>query len=173
MGSVFDMVRLNTMSSIPSRSVTLVLIVLIMSVYILQQNGTIVEKLMAQKNWNMNKIMDLQIDSQLVHGRHILNKQLSKTEFLKKTKDLRRKIDAIASMKPGKLVVNENLRDIPNKVSQTNNLVHNRIDKAGSTTLIRTLDIMAYNKSFHLIGQGTPNVRFFSKVQEEKLAEML
>ena len=33
--------------------------------------------------------------------------------------------------------------------------------------------MMAYNKSFHLIGQGTPNVRFFSKVQEEKLAEML
>ena len=32
---------------------------------------------------------------------------------------------------------------------------------------------MAFKKSFHLIGQGTPNVRYFFPVQKAKLASML
>ena len=36
-----------------------------------------------------------------------------------------------------------------------------------------TLDKMAFKNSFHLIGQGTPNVRYFFPVQKAKLASML
>ena len=36
---------------------------------------------------NMNKMMNQQINSELVHGRHILHTHLSKTDFLKKTKE--------------------------------------------------------------------------------------
>ena len=32
---------------------------------------------------------------------------------------------------------------------------------------------MAFQNSFHLIGQGTPNVRYFYPVQKAKLANML
>ena len=32
---------------------------------------------------------------------------------------------------------------------------------------------MAFKNSFHLIGQGTPNVRYFYPVQKAKLASML
>ena len=32
---------------------------------------------------------------------------------------------------------------------------------------------MAFKNSFHLIGQGTPNVRYFFPVQKAKLASML
>ena len=39
--------------------------------------------------------------------------------------------------------------------------------------VLETLDKMAFKNSFHLIGQGTPNVRYFFPVQKAKLASML
>eukprot|EP00090_Calanus_glacialis_P013709 TRINITY_DN22364_c0_g1_i1.p1 TRINITY_DN22364_c0_g1~~TRINITY_DN22364_c0_g1_i1.p1 ORF type:complete len:371 (+),score=94.76 TRINITY_DN22364_c0_g1_i1:29-1141(+) len=156
------MARLTTM---PSRSVTLVLIMLILSVYILQQNSDILDKLLVHRIGKVNNF------SNPPNLRHILNKDISRKSFWKRTQDLRRKIDAVAAMH-GKAIRKPLSRNIQH-VIQSRSIVYNRIDKAGSTTLIKTLDKMAFKNSFHLIGHGTPNVRYFFPVQKAKLASML
>jgi len=129
--------------------------------------------------------------------RHILNKDLSKRIFWKRTKELRQKIDNIAAQHGA--VVTKHYRNTgdkniqsrtivdnridkagsttltktPDKIIQSRTIVYNRIDKAGSTTLIKTLDKMSFRNSFHLIGQGTPNVRYLFPEQKAQLADML
>ena len=119
------MARLTTM---PSRSVTLVLIMLILSVYILQQNSDILDKLLVHRIGKVNNF------SNPPNLRHILNKDISRKSFLKRTQDLRRRIDGVAAMH-GRAIrkpLNRNIQQI----SQSRSIVYNRIDKAGSTTLI-------------------------------------
>ena len=72
--------RLTTM---PSRGVMLVLIMLILSVYILQQNSDI------GKVNNFSNHPNLQ---------HILNTEISRKFFLARTRDLRHRIDSVAAM---------------------------------------------------------------------------
>ena len=125
------MARLTTM---PSRSVTLVLIMLILSVYILQQNSDILDKLLVHRIGKANNF------SNPPNLRHILNKDISRKSFLKRTQDLRRRIDGVAAMH-GRAIrkpLNRNIQQI----SQSRSIVYNRINKAGSTTLISMLIIV-------------------------------
>ena len=161
----------------------MVLIMLILSVYILQQNSDILDKMLVNRIGRINNF------SKPPNLRHILNKGVSRKSFWKRNQDLRRKIDSIAALHGP--AVRKPVKQIVLPVIQSRNIVYNRIDKAGSTTLIskitfhykhrhtqssncsETLDKMAFQNSFHLIGQGTPNVRYFYPVQKAKLANML
>ena len=108
----------------------MVLIMLILSVYILQQNSDILDKMLVNRIGRINNF------SKPPNLRHILNKGVSRKSFWKRNQDLRRKIDSIAALhgpavrKPVQQIV------APSQVIQSRNIVYNRIDKAGSTTLI-------------------------------------
>lgn len=150
------------MNNIPSRPVSCVLILMILFMYILQQNGDILHKLPTQET-------DTILNSPKL--RKILREEMSQKSFNKKTLYLRHKIDAVASLHGAAIRKPLDINLTKNVQSRT--IVYNRIDKAGSTTLIKTLDKIAFQNSFFLIGQGTPNVRYFYTVQKAKLARLL
>lgn len=66
--------------------------------------------------------------------RHSLNKGMSRQLFVKRTKELRHKIDNIAAQDGGE--VRKQFSKTVDKIIQSRTIVYNRIDKAGSTTLI-------------------------------------
>ena len=113
------------MTSIPSKSVTLVLTLMILSVYILQQNSDILDKMLVNRIGEMDNYASV---------RHSLNKGMSRQLFIKRTKELRHKIDNIAAQQGGE--VRKQFSKTVDKIIQSRTIVYNRIDKAGSTTLI-------------------------------------
>ena len=116
------------MTNIPSKSITLVLTMMILSVYILQQNSDILNKILVHRIGKINNF------STLPNIRHILTKSVSRKAFWRKTQELRRRIDSIAA-KHGSAIRKPYDKSI-DKIIQSRNIVYNRIDKAGSTTLI-------------------------------------
>ena len=106
----------------------MVLIMMIMLVYILQQNSDILDKLLRHK---VDMIKPFSNSPKL---RKILHKEMSRKSFLKKTQYLRHKIDAVAS-KHG-AAIRKPLHVKTTSTVQSRTIVYNRIDKAGSTTLI-------------------------------------
>ena len=113
------------MTNIPSKSVTLVLTMMILSVYILQQNSDILDKMLVNRIGHMDNYSSPPI------VRHILNNDLSKRIFWKRTKELRQKIDNIAAQHGA--VLTKHYRKAGDKINQGRTIVDNNV---GSTTLI-------------------------------------
>ena len=113
------------MTSIPSKSVTLVLTMMILSVYILQQNSDILDNMLVNRIGEMDNYTSVG---------HRINEGLSKQLFMKRTKELRREVDNIAAQQGA--VIRKQYRKTVDKIIQSRTIVYNRIDKAGSTTLI-------------------------------------
>ena len=112
----------------------MVLIMMIMLVYILQQNSDILDKLPRHKVEKSNPY------SNSPNLRKILQQEMSRKSFLKKTLYLRHKIDAVAS-KHG-AAIRKPLHVKSTSTVQSRTIVYNRIDKAGSTTLISKSSIL-------------------------------
>ena len=119
------------MTSIPSKSVTLVLTLMILSVYILQQNSDILDKMLVNRIGEMDNYASV---------RPSLNKGMSRQLFMKRTKELRHKIDNIAAQQGGE--VRKQFSKTVDKIIQSRTIVYNRIDKAGSTTLISKINLI-------------------------------
>ena len=108
-------------------------------------------------------------------------------QFKKRNQKLRNQVDKIAARKKERFI-KEDTSSEPVKQSRT--IIYNRIDKAGSTTMIsmnyeqssrdfyqsnsfpETLESLAYKNSFFLIGQGTPNLRMLDTSQKRDLADI-
>ena len=108
----------------------LVLIMLILSVYILQQNSDILDKLLVHRIGKVNNF------SNPPNLRHILNKDISRKSLLKRTQDLRRRIDGVAAMH-GRVIrkpLSRNIQQI-----RSRRILYNRCDKACFTTLISNM----------------------------------
>ena len=119
------------MTTIPSKSVTLVLTTMILSVYILQQNSDMIDNIL------VHKVGDIDNFPTPPNTRHILNNarsNMSRQDFWKKTQELRRKIDSIAAQHGA--AIRKPYPGTSDTIKQSRTIVYNRIDKAGSTTLI-------------------------------------
>ena len=84
------------------------------------------------------KIQEFLLKASYSWGRVLLNNKLSLAQFKQRTKALRTRVDNIAGHK---YHGNDNDFVEARDVKQSNTIVYNRIDKAGSTTLISNINI--------------------------------
>ena len=99
-----------------------------------------------------------------------LGSKINLINHVKKNNVLNKKVDAIAKMKRYN---SKPKKDYTQGMKTSTNIIYNRINKAGSTSIQALFGGLSVSNQFHIIGYGRPMIRYFFPNQKQRLAETL
>ena len=92
---------------------------------------------------------------------------------VKKNNVLNKKVNAIAKMNSYNEENSKPKKDYTQGMKTSTNIIYNRINKAGSTSIQALFGGLSVTNKFHIIGYGRPMIRYFFPNQKQKLADTL
>ena len=92
---------------------------------------------------------------------------------VKKNNILNKKADDIVTMNRYIIRNSKQPKPVRLRMKTTTNIIYNRINKAGSASILALLSGLSVSNKFHMIGHGRPMIRYFFINQKRKLADLL
>ena len=94
-------------------------------------------------------------------------------KHVKKNNFLNKKADDIVTMNRYIIRKSNIKKPVTLRLKTTTNIIYNRINKAGSASILALLSGLSVSNNFHMIGHGRPMIRYFFINQQRKLADLM
>ena len=94
-------------------------------------------------------------------------------KHVKKNNILNKKADDIVTMNRYIIKKSNVKKPVTLRLKTTTNIIYNRINKAGSASILALLSGLSVSNNFHMIGHGRPMIRYFFINQQRKLADLM